>query len=243
MTRIIILFVFVFASSLYAEAKLSPIQFLELVRNPPKRDSWASMSGTITHKRKGKKIVKMPIYFGVKFSSSMTLGEVVIDNTEGYMIGQQYREGSDATSVESIGTIPNGSESKLAECGLQPEDLTMSFLYWRFVKELEPETIKLQDCRVLLLKDISGSKLVKVYISKEGLFPIKVEWYDGEYAEGNKERTLALTDFEKDDDYWVVTELRLSGPGWRTNVEFNETKAGHASGVGATMPKDLFVEL
>jgi len=234
---------FITGFSLQADEKLNSSEFLKMVRTPPGRESWAAMQGKAMHRRSGEKSIAAPIYFGVKFSPERTLAQVVVGGSEGYYVGQAYKASKDSTSIIPMQEIAEGATSKLAGFGLRPEDLTMSFLYWGFVKELEADSVKSQDCRVFVLKDESSKELVKVHISSEYFFPLKVQWYADKYVEDTEKRTLEISSFEKKENFWLVSELSLFGTGWKTRVNFDDAKAGYSKGENANVPQDLFVEL
>ena len=227
----------------FAADKVSSADFLKTVRMPPGRESWASMKGKAMHRRKGAAPISAPIYFGVKFSPERTLAQVVIDEAEGYYVGQAYDASKDSTSIIPMKDLKKGETSKLAEFGLRAQDLAMSFLYWEFQKELEEDSVKGQDCRVFLLKDPKSPEVVKVHISSEFYFPLKVQWYAQGYVEDKEQRTLEIREFEKKDNFWLVSELSLFGPAWKSRVEFEDAKAGYTKGSNANIPTDLFITL
>ena len=238
----VVVMMFVCAVSMSAQSPMNSNEFLKVVRKPPRAESWAAMKGEAMHRRRGKASITSPIYFGVKFSPDRTLAQIVVDNSEGYYVGQAYNGLTDSTTVIPMKAMESGT-SKLSEFGIRPEDLTMSFLYWDFVKELKPDSVKGQDCRVFLLKDAKTEEIVKVNISPEFHFPLKVKWYGKKYEEDKEVRTLEVSSFEKKDDFWLVESLTLFGPGWKSRVEFEDAKAGYTKGEKASLPKDLFIEL
>jgi len=234
---IISLYGFCFAA--YAENKeLSVNDFLYRVRHPAGRKRWAIMDGKVIHRRRGKDIVNALLYIGILFNRDHTLAQVVINNEQGYMVGQAFIKGKDGTSI-----IPMNNATKekpiLGNFGLRPQDLTMTFLYWDFLKEFPEESTKVINCRVLKLKSPNGKETAKVWISKEYYFPIKVEWT--KINEEEPFRSLEVNSFKQQGKYGVIKRLGLYGPGWRTKINFTKTEVGTPD--KGTVPEGLFLQL
>lgn len=214
--------------------KWKPQDFLARVRNPPGRDSWASMKGSAQHRRDNARTVKAAIEMGIFFTPVRTLAQIRFNGNEIYTIGQSYGKDS-ATSVET--RIPDGIKPQIGVYGITPEDLAMSFLYWEFLEEHAPETVRGQPCRVFTLVSKDKSERVKVKISCEYFFPLQGEWF----RKNEKEpfRKLEAAAFKKDNDYWFVSKLILSGKDWVTTIRFPEVAAGQFRG---KLPAGLFAE-
>lgn len=209
-----------------------PENFLARVRRPPVSETWAQMTGEAVHRRSGKDIRESPIYLGIRFTPERTLAQVFLNSDEKYIIGQKY--GSDATGT-SIIDESSTKEPLLKEFGLRPEDLTLSFVYWDLVKEEDREAVKGQECRVFTLKSPEHGESVKVYISTEYYFPMKGEWIRKD--EDKPYRTVEVSSFKKEKDFWVVDGFTIYGPGWKTKVDFSKTDAGHSKD---GVPENLF---
>ena len=228
-------------STLFAEPektlppdKWPAADFLARVRNPPGRDSWASMKGSALHRRDDTRPVKAEIQMGIFFTPVRTLAQIRFNGNEIYTIGQSYgKDGS--TSVDK--RIPEGTTPQLPVYGITPEDLAMSFLYWDYLEEHPRETIRGQECRVFTLVSKDKSERVKVTISCEYFFPLRAEWFSGKAAE--PVRKLEAAAFTKENDYWFVSKLNLSGKNWTTTIRFPEVDAGQFKG---KLPQGLFVE-
>ena len=72
---------FCLSASLTAEESLPPDKwtaeaFLSRVRNPPGRDSWASMKGSAQHRRDNARTVKADIQMGIFFTPVRTLAQI-----------------------------------------------------------------------------------------------------------------------------------------------------------------------
>lgn len=214
--------------------KWSPQDFLARVRNPPGRDSWASMKGSAQHRRDNARTVKAPIQMGIFFTPVRTLAQIRFNSNEIYTIGQSYgKDGS--TSVEK--RIPDNVKPQIGIYGITPEDLAMSFLYWDFVKEHPQDSVRGQPCRVFSLVSKDGKQQVKVTISCEYFFPLRAEWFRS--GEDSPFRKLEAAAFKKDNDYWFVSKLILSGRDWITTIRFPEVAAGQFKG---KLPAGLFTE-
>ncbi len=195
--------------------------FLARVRNPPGRDSWASMKGTAQHRRDNARPVKAELEMGIFFTPVRTLAQIRFNGNEIYNIGQSY--GKDAsTSVDS--RIPPGQKPRIGIYGITPEDLAMSFLYWDFLEEHPQDSVRGQPCRVFTLVSKDRSERVKVTVSCEYFFPLRAEWFRKEEKEPT--RKLEAAAFRKSNDYWFVSKLVLSGKDWTTTIRFPEVAAG-----------------
>lgn len=220
-------------------AKMDAPDFLKIARRPPIEESWAKMQGEISHKRGTADTLKYPIYLGIRFTPERTLAQVAANKNEFYNIGQTYSDKPESTSI--IVDRPEKDKSILADCGVRPEDLTLSFLYWPFQKELKPEEIKGYPCRVFQLLSPDKKESATVYISSQYFFPLKVEWFKNTI--GNEvqkpDRTLEIKSFKKgaNENFWIVDTLEISGPGFRTKIDFPESSADYSKN---GVPPELF---
>lgn len=218
--------------------ELSAKDFLYRVRHPAGRKRWAVMDGKVIHRRRGQDIVNASLYLGILFNQDRTLAQVVINKKQGYMVGQAFIKGKDGTSI-----IPMNEATKktpiLGNFGLRPQDLTMTFLYWEFIKEFPEESTKMINCRVLELKSPAGKETAKVWISKKYYFPIKVQWT--KIKEKDPFRSLEVSSFKQQRNYGIIKRLELYGPGWRTKINFTKTEIGTPQ--KGAVPKGLFLKL
>lgn len=198
-------------------------RFLAIARNPRGRESWAVMTGEISHRRRGAETKSAPIRLAIRFTPARTLAQIQVGGIETYLVSQAYRAGGDATTVIRK---DDGDKSILADFGVRPQDLTMSFLFWGLTKELEPDSARGRNCRVFLLQSPDGkSETVHAHISTEYFFPLRVKWFRG--GEGKAYRDMDADSFKQVENFWFPKTLSLSGPGWRTRVEFSEFEAGY----------------
>lgn len=212
--------------------------FLRVMRQPRAQQSWGKMSGIAEHLRRGKAKVTMPIDLNVMFASDRILSQIIIDHRQGYLVGQTFTGKDSGTSVIPIHQA-DGKNELLGEIGLRPEDLAMSFIYWDLVRELPRESISMRPCRIFLLK--KDQELVKLSADTDYLFPLRVEWYKDQYSDDAVPyRTLEASKFKEVNKLWMITRLSVSGPGWRTRIDFDKTTAGSSSD---GVPADLFSKL
>ncbi|MDD3115859.1 MAG: hypothetical protein PHO45_00655 [Victivallaceae bacterium] len=212
--------------------------FLQNMRKPRAVQTWAKMDGTAEHLRRGSSKISVPIYLGIMFAADRILSQIIIDQQQGYLVGQTFSGKDSGTSIIPIHSDRSGGE-RLAEIGLRPEDLAMSFIYWDFVRELPRESISMRECRVFILK--KDQELVKLSADVNYYFPLKVEWYKNEYSNDAKSyRTLEAVRFKEVNHLWLVTRLLVSGPGWRTSIDFAKADAGINNN---ETPADIFKKL
>ncbi|MGN0872007.1 MAG: hypothetical protein ACI4UV_12540 [Victivallales bacterium] len=228
-------------SAAQATAKdLTAEQFMSIVRNPPGRDSWAKMEGYAMHKREGARSVKAPIRMGTLFTPERTIAQITFNKNEVYNIGQTYGENPQST-MESGGFAPG--KAQIGIYGINPEDLTMNFIYWKLKVENPAGSVRGQACRVFTLIAPNGKDAVMVYISTDYFFPLRAAWYkvapDGRSLEKKPFRILEVSGFRKEKDFWLVSRLNLTGGdgNWNTVIRFDETSAGLSKN---GIPEDVF---
>jgi hypothetical protein len=242
-TTIILLFVAFLISSpgirnYAAEKKISPNDFLYRTRHPAGRKRWALMDGKVFHRRRDKQTIQAELYLGILFNKDRTLAQLLINNSQGYMVGQDFAKGQDGTSVIPINKATK-DKPVLGNFGLRPEDLTMSFLYWKMEKELPEESTKMISCRVFKLKSPDRKENATVWISKKYYFPLKVKWTRA--SEKEPFRSLEVSSFKTQGKYGVIKRLELYGPGWRTRINFTKIEIGTPA--NGTVREGLFRKL
>jgi hypothetical protein len=211
-------------------------QFLASVRHPPLAESWAIMQGKIRHKAKGEKTQTLDIALRLRLSPVRIFAQLV-SGEERYLIGQNFADGLHGTSVIPEKRAPEGSLT-LADVGIRPSDMTLSFLYWKFVDEFENDRVGGRNCRVVSLAHADAHEHVKVWISKEFRFPLRVHWYKEKGSEPY--RQLEFSGFEKIDNTWIVKEVDIRNAGWKTEVLFSDNILHHVS--DKPVPDDLFLD-
>lgn len=219
---------FVFSED--SELSEENLALIQRARNSPSSESWAKLSGKITHKKKDKSTEEYSIYLGIRFTPQMIFAQIVIDNVEVYTVSQEF-------SASNPTIIKEGDSSSriLEQIGIRPEELTLSFLYWNVKRFIGDKTFKTSKCAEFEMLNKLQNERAVVLINREYAFPLRVEWFKGE--ELSAYRNMEVSSFKKENDYWFVDEILCSGPGWRTKVVFSDSKAGSAhDGV----PSDLF---
>ena len=218
--------------------RLSAEELLAVARKPRASvGNWASLDGEARHRRSGRSAEKMPVYLGIWFTPDRALAQLIVDNSEGYIIGQDFDASGRGGSTTPMGHYP---EPKLDRFGLRPGDLTLSFIYWPLVRELESSRVRGMACRDMMFESPSWTGLrewVRCSISEEYGYPLKAEWYASpEVCAAGRDplRTLEVSSFRSEktadgEELWVVGELKLSGNGWRTIVTFDEAKVGKST--------------
>ena len=230
-TILLLLFLICCGSFVNAADKTVPVdKFVAALRTAGTGETWGRLTGTIAHRRRGSRPVEAPLSFRTLFTAKAVVGQLVFREKELYQLTQS-RIAPYSSSVETSG------KTTLQEVGVLPSDLVMNFIYWDFKGEEKMEKIRMQDCRVLLFESPETKERVKVYASAAYVFPIRVEWLDKKT--GKPFRTLDVNGLEKVKNLWVVSEVVVSGPGWKSIIKFSKLEAGqNKDGV----PADLFVE-
>ncbi len=211
---------------------------VESVRHPPIAECWAVMKGVVNHKADGKSTVKLPIQMRARFSPDRSLAQLIFNRDEYYLIGQNFEEGAEGTSVIAQQEAVEGATA-LRDVGIRPSDITLSFLYWDFVAERGAERFKGQNCRILEFVHPDAAESVHVWVSIKQGFPLMVKWFRNNEQEPY--RQLQITGLKKVHDIWVVSEARVSNPGWRTQIDFKEIELEQVS-AEAPMPDTLFLQ-
>ena len=202
-------------------AEPSTEEFLRSAREPRTASTYGMFFGILQHRRRGAEPQEMPIYFGVIIRPESTMGQIVVNRKEEYLIRQNRSAGKDGSSV----IYDRKTGVTLNHVGLRASDLTMSFLFYTLVKELPGTTLSaVVPCRVLLLESPAdnpdGKEYVRVYIEKEHAFPLKAEFLR---SPNDKKpfRMMEANGFTKKNDLYFAKTILIEGPGWRTKVEFN----------------------
>ncbi len=213
-----------FTASGAADEPAESLAFLRQARQSRGVNSYAMLDGKVQHQRRGQNRVEYPFYFGTRITPERMTAQLLIDEKEGYTVGQTLKENAADTAVVPM-KEGGYAAPLLGAIGLRASDLTMSFLYYDFKKELEPAIVRLVPCRVLLLEAPDHSELAKVYISREYRFPLKAEFFHKE-RDAQPYRTLEIASFKQKNDLYYTDTLDLSGPGWRTRIDFDRADVG-----------------
>lgn len=219
-----------------ARLPVPAVKLLSMARRPFLEPEWCRFKGEIRYRGKDLRQT-VPVTLAMRLSPERLDAELVLDGGRPTRISQVYKP--DGTLPEVTLALPPAEKKgalTLTQLGLQPEDLTFCFLYWNFVQELEPDSVRGQACRVLELVHPQKFEKVRVWMLKEHAFPLRVQWFlPGEVL---YYRQLEFSDFKKNDNFWYPTGLLLSGNGWKSQVTFAETEAARPA--DKPEPADLF---
>lgn len=195
-------------------------EFVARARRTNNVATYARLYGTLQHRRRGQDTLSMPVYFGTIIHPDRTIGQLVLDQKEGYMLTQA--QGSGMTIIKPMGD--SAKSDKLGYVGVRASDLVMSFLFCKVEKEFDSELLRgMIHCRVFLLDDPEHKEKIKVWISSEHAFPLKAEFYH--YGEEKRFRELEASALTKKNDLYYVRRIRLEGPGWMTKIDFDGDQA------------------
>ena len=195
-------------------------EFVARARRTNNVATYAKLHGVLQHRRRGVDPLTMPIYFGTIIHPDRTVGQLVLNNSEGYILTQA--QGSGLTTVKPMGD--SVKRDLLGHVGVRASELVMSFMFCKVEKEFDSELLRnMVHCRVFLLDDAENKEKVKVWISSEHAFPLKAEFY--RYGESKRFRELEAGALTKKNDLYYVRRIRLEGPGWITRIDFDGGKA------------------
>ena len=130
------------------EVQSSPEEFLALVRSPFQDEAWGRFSGQVVHvQADGKE--KAAIALAIVFGAESTKVRVVLNEQNTYGIEQVHGAGGPGRIILKM---PEPEQKPgLSDLGLQPDDITMAFIYWDFIRELPTESLRQQPCRLLAI--------------------------------------------------------------------------------------------
>ncbi len=219
-------------------------QFLSVVRYPQFINSWARLEGQIHHVSKGKRL-KRKIEIRARLRPKEWRMQVILEGGERHLVRQIPADGLvGTTSIKQQDAGPGAAT--LQDFLIRPSDLTLSFLYWNFDKELEGDRLKTQKCRVLQLKHPGGEQ-VRIWVTVKYFFPLRVQWFREDNAKPFRQLDFKAgkaikSSVNKDTEFYLIQEAVITGPdnGWKTRVKFKDTTGDEVTDQ-APAPKDLFV--
>jgi len=111
----------------------------------------------------------------------------------------------------------------LSDLGLQPDDITMAFIYWDFIRELPAESLR-QTALPRHGPAAPGEQGLRARVVLPGLwFPLRVHWLRPD--EDKPWRKLEFKGFKKHaDGVWFMKTAQLSGDNWKTLVDFADAE-------------------
>lgn len=223
-------------------AEMPVNKFLEYVRYPVFLNSWARLDGVAEHKSKGRRI-EVPISLRARFKRNDWRMQIVIDGGECWLVRQIPADGVLGTTSIQQQDAPEDKVG-LRDLMIRPADLTLGFLYWPFVRELDKDRLKTVLCRVLELQHKSGEK-VRIWISTKYFFPLRVQWFKPGAKEPYrrldfKGTTKIKSSVNEDREIVLVKEVTVKNPGWKTRIRFSKREGDEVT-PQMPPPKDLFV--
>jgi len=189
-------------------------------RTPAEQSIYAVLKGRIDHLRRGSEPESWPATFRIIINHDSSSGQLVAGTDEAYLLrhrrGEKYR--NFATSVGK-------STEKLSRAGVKASDLVLGFIFYDLEKELPEDSLGagLIKCRVLQLKSQENRETVKVWFMKQEAIPLRAEFYNS--GSGAPYRSIEIVRGDKFDGVYCATRIRVSGPGWRTIVDFDKAKS------------------
>lgn len=199
-----------------ADAELPLEDFLERVRQPFIRTVSGAARGVIQH-RGDQGTRRMAIDLSFQFSAKLARATATLQSgATCEMLWQHGRAGS----ARIVKPVPE-SELSLHDLGIEPDDLTFSFLFWPAVEERRRDSVSGQPCRVILLRHPTEDVEVLGWFSDKFLFPLRLEWY--RTGDPEPRRVCEFTRFKQmDDGTWFIRSMRIYGRGWKTKLTLNE---------------------
>jgi len=126
-------------------------------------------------------------------------------------------------------------DSAFKKLGIQPEDLSLAFIYWDFIREYKKEKVGIHTCRVLLMANPNKeNEYVRVWISQKYLGPMQVHWYS--MLDRKPYQTLKFDSFSEKNDVWVPKRITIANKNGRLQIKFKKIDAKFSTEI----PKDLF---
>jgi hypothetical protein len=202
-----------------AEAVAEADAFLARARRPFLEQLWGAFTGKVQCRGRGRDVT-VPVRVALRFTPDSLFGEIALPENQVYHVQQHYNEEEGGVPKVLLRVPAKPGAVTLDELGVKPEDITFCFLYWRFERELAPETVRGQPCRVLDLAHPQRPERVRAWLARDLGFPLRVQWYEGD--EQKPGRMLEFREFKRYGDFWFPKSLRLAGDGWKTQVTFTE---------------------
>ncbi len=197
---------------------LPPEVFLQEVRRPLRQDVWGEITGRIQHINAEGKSLEGELRVRITFTSTSLHAQLVLNEKNVYGFEQQHKPEEKVSTALSM--PDNEVQPGLFSFGLEPEDLTFSFLYWDFVEELPSQKSRLRDCRVLKLAHPDGKGTVEVWFDAKLGFPMAASWFQN--GKDSPWRQLEMKGAKRHENgLWFVKEMRLDGDDWKTRVIFD----------------------
>jgi hypothetical protein len=210
--------------------------FLELCQKQLLNNCWLKMSGKMNIRSiSGKRQKPMPLKCAAQLIQNKITFKATINKTQSFKVENLFGDKHDTKVLED----KLGEDNGFDKVGIRPEDLSLSFMYWDYLKEYDKDSLGVLriSCRVLLLGSPDGSQFVKVWLSEKHLAPLKVQWFDQKSLKSEKPlQVLTFEDFAEKNKVWVPLEVKITNLKGDLQIKFDEVDAEFSTKI----PADLY---
>jgi hypothetical protein len=235
--KYLIALLLVFSMGLQAQvtdpSKLTSEDFLELCQKQLLGNCWVKTSGRMNvRSADGERQPHMTIKCAAQLVPNKIIFKSTLEGKQSFKVENVFGDKHDVKVLEN--TL--GEDNGFKKVGIKPEDLSLAFMYWDYIKEYEKEKlgVLLISCRVLLLGNPNSGEFVKVWLSEKYLGPLKVEWYTN--LKKDPIQTLTFEDFAEKNRVWVPLEVKISNAKGELQVKFEKVDAAFSTQI----PEGLF---
>lgn len=221
-------------------SKLGSEDFLATSRKSLLAYSWVKLPGKIIARPTEGDLIKLPIECSAQLIPNKITFQSIIDKKQNFQTSIQFGKGK-AHSTKILKDY-QGEDNFYKKVDIKATDLSLAFMYWDLVNELEPERLGLSahKCRVFRLSNPDADEeYARVWLSQEYLAPVKVEWRRGKIS-GDADQLLEFKKFAEVNKVWVPTEIYLKNKTARIQVRFDKEKIN--ANFSKTLPKDFFLK-
>ncbi len=218
---------------------LPPRRFLAIARRPLLVNAWVRASGLIQGVFPGGKRRRDPVAFDARFQPRRFQAEILVGNRALGRIDQTFASTAGPGRRETAMTARGPGIQALQTYGIRPEDISLSFLYWKFVRDLPKDSVRGQPCRVFILRSPDEKHWVHLWLHAHYVFPMRVYWFDG--AARAPVQKLEFKDFKRRGKLWFIREMILTGTNWKTRIRLRRISLHRVA--DTPPPADLFTAL
>ncbi|MCM8531831.1 MAG: hypothetical protein NE330_11770 [Lentisphaeraceae bacterium] len=214
-------------------SKLESEDFLELCQKQLLGNCWLKMSGRMNVRATiGERQPHMSISCAAQLVPNKITFKATLNKAESFKVEHVFGKKHDTKVLEN----KLGKENGFSKVGIKPSDLSLSFMYWDYIKEYERDSLGVLrvKCRVLLLGNPDGSEFAKVWLSEKHLGPLKVQWFV-DLKKGPKQE-LTFEDFAEKNKVWVPLEVKITNKKGDLQIKFEDIDAQFS----AQIPENLY---
>ena len=195
-------------------------EFISKARHNLLLHSWLEISGKLFFRPIDEDVIKKEITIKAQMHFEELTFQVNIDKKEKIRLYQKF--GNIYHYKELLNNLEK--QNSFVQMGLNITDISLSFMYWDLVKELEDKRIGLLKCRVFLMRNPDDVNFARVYISEKYFAPLRVEWLINLQKEPYKQ--LQFKSFSEENDIWAPREIQLSNKKGRISIKSDNFNAG-----------------